>query len=279
MADNTTLNAGSGGDVIVTEQPGGAGPKIPVSKIYTGAADVNGGPVTLVNPLPVELSDGTFALGSPTHPVRTDPIGATVQPVSGAVAVSGTVAVSNTGFAVVGNVEVTNDVGNPLPVSATALPLPAGASTAANQATAQTSLSAIATALAGTLTAALAAGTALIGAVASALRTDSIMNGTTSLTPKFATVNLAATGQLVALVAGKKLRVLRYSLMADAACSVYLKSHTAGQISGTKYIAANGGAGGSFSPVGHFETVAGEALDVNITGAANVSVDIAYIEV
>jgi hypothetical protein len=59
VADNTTLNPGTGGDVIVTEQPGGAGPKIPVSKIYTGALDVNGGPVTSTNPLDVRISDAT----------------------------------------------------------------------------------------------------------------------------------------------------------------------------------------------------------------------------
>lgn len=59
MADNTTLNPGVGGDVIVTEQPGGAGPKYPISKIYTGALDVNGGPVTSTNPFDVRISDAT----------------------------------------------------------------------------------------------------------------------------------------------------------------------------------------------------------------------------
>ena len=56
MADNTTLNVGTGGDVIITEQPGGVGAKIPVSKIYTGALDVNGGPVTPANPFDVRVS-------------------------------------------------------------------------------------------------------------------------------------------------------------------------------------------------------------------------------
>lgn len=255
MADGTTLNIGSGGDTILTEHPGSSGPKIPVSKIYTGALDANGGPVTVTNPLPVELSDATNVIGTAAHPVRTDPTGTTTQP-----------------------------------VSAAALPLPSGASTAASQSTGNTTLASILAALQATLTiagtvtanvanATLAAGTALIGAVASALRTDSIMNGTTSLTPKFAKVTLAATGEFVPLVGGKKIRILRYSLMADAACTVWFKSHTAGQISGSKYLSANGGAGGTFSPIGHFETVSGEALDLNITGTANVSGDISYVEV
>jgi hypothetical protein len=54
MSDTIVLNLGSGGPAVVAEQPGGgANPFIPVSKIYTGATDVNGGPVTAANPLPV----------------------------------------------------------------------------------------------------------------------------------------------------------------------------------------------------------------------------------
>lgn len=126
----------------------------------------------------------------------------------------------------------------------------------------------------------LAAGSALIGAVGAILRTDAMLNGTTSLTPKFAFATLSATGSVVAAVTSKKIRVLRYSMMADAACTVYFRTiATATQISGTKYIAATGGAGGTFSPVGQFETISGEALGLFITGAANVSVDVVYVEV
>lgn len=56
MGDGTPLNAGTGGDTIQTEQPGGVGVKYPVTKIYTGALDVNGGPVTPTNPLDVRVS-------------------------------------------------------------------------------------------------------------------------------------------------------------------------------------------------------------------------------
>lgn len=58
MADNTTLNLGSGGDVIRTEDVGG-GVKVPVSKIHIGASDVDGGPFTITNPFPVLSIDGT----------------------------------------------------------------------------------------------------------------------------------------------------------------------------------------------------------------------------
>jgi len=43
----------------------------------------------------------------------------------------------------IGQVEVSNDSGNPIPVNAASLPLPTGASTAANQTTANSSLSSI----------------------------------------------------------------------------------------------------------------------------------------
>lgn len=53
MADNTQLPASSSqGDIIATEDIGAY--KIPVSKIRTGATDVDGGDVTSSNPFPTE---------------------------------------------------------------------------------------------------------------------------------------------------------------------------------------------------------------------------------
>jgi hypothetical protein len=40
-----------------------------ISKIHTGAADVDGGPVTITNPFDVALSDGTNRLGTSAHPL------------------------------------------------------------------------------------------------------------------------------------------------------------------------------------------------------------------
>ncbi len=59
MADGTTINSGSGGDIIMTEQVGGVGIKYPVTKIYTGGLDVNGGPVTGSNPFDVRIGDAS----------------------------------------------------------------------------------------------------------------------------------------------------------------------------------------------------------------------------
>lgn len=85
MADNTTLNSGTGGDTLRTEDVGG-GVKVPVSKIHTGAAGVDGGPVTTSNPFPTQVQSGSLVsllLGGNATPVSlSNPV-----PVSGAMGV------------------------------------------------------------------------------------------------------------------------------------------------------------------------------------------------
>ncbi len=88
MADNTVLNPGVGGDTIKTEDTG-AGFKIPVSKIYTGAADVNGGPVTPANPLQVVIASGSQGVSVVGTSLSTMPqSGSLVSLMVGGVAVS-----------------------------------------------------------------------------------------------------------------------------------------------------------------------------------------------
>lgn len=262
MSNNTVLSAGSGGDTITTvDQSQSSFPttgKMPASLLYQGAAADSLAPLSAANPLPVQLSDGSAAIALGQALVAASlPV---VLPASQMATLTPLATVSTTA----------TDGSN----------VTLGTTTDSSSASSLVGLlKAIKASVAGTLTATLAAGTALIGAVAAALRTDAIMSGTTALTPKFAHATLSATGEVVGVVTGKKIRVLRYSLMADAACSVSLKSSTAGQISGTKYISATGGAGGGFCPVGHCETVAGEALDLTITGSANVSIDVTYLEI
>jgi hypothetical protein len=95
MADNTTLNAGAGGDVIATDDI--AGVKHQLVKVEFGAAD-SATQVSATNPLPVQISDGTdVAL------------------------------VTAAGAQVVDGSAVTQ------PISAVSLPLPTGAATSANQ--------------------------------------------------------------------------------------------------------------------------------------------------
>lgn len=55
MADNTELNAGSGGDIIASDDI--AGVKIQRIKIVEGADGSNDGDISAANPLPVDVSD------------------------------------------------------------------------------------------------------------------------------------------------------------------------------------------------------------------------------
>ncbi len=112
MADGVLLNRPSvaGGQTIVTEDVGG-GLELPAGKIYTGAHGTNGGPVTVTNPLPVELSDGTNPLGVSANPLQV--AGTVTSTPSGTQTVAGTVAVSS--------------VAGTVAVSAASLPLPTGA--------------------------------------------------------------------------------------------------------------------------------------------------------
>lgn len=100
------------------------------------------------------------------------------------------------------------------------------------------------------------------------------------LTIKFATIAASSSGDntLVAAVTAKKIRVLNYVLIANAAVNGKFQS-AATDISGLLYMAANGGASSGYSPVGHFQTVAGEALELNLSGAVAVGGHLSYVEV
>lgn len=99
-------------------------------------------------------------------------------------------------------------------------------------------------------------------------------------TPKFAAISCSSSGnnEIVAAVTSKKIRVLNYVLVASAAVNAKWRS-ASNDKSGLLYMAANTGASSGFSPVGHFETVAGEALNLNLSGATAVGGHVAYIEV
>ena len=118
--------------------------------------------------------------------------------------------------------------------------------------------------------------------ISSALATDAIMNGLTALTPKYAAVTASASGAttVIAAVASKKLRILGGFLVCTSAVTVKFQSHTTtATATGTMPFGVNGGIAIPFSPVGWFETVAGEALDISLGGAVAVGGEIVYVEV
>lgn len=106
MADEVELNAGSGGAKIATDTIGAK--EFATSKITIGADGVDGGFVSSANPLPVGDAGGSVTVDAPVETpvfVRLSDGSAAIGtlPVSGTFwqatqPVSGTVAVSNTGF-------------------------------------------------------------------------------------------------------------------------------------------------------------------------------------
>jgi len=125
-------------------------------------------------------------------------------------------------------------------------------------------------------------------AVAAVAATDAIVNnsaaggGFTRLVPKFAKIVASASGatQIVAAVTSKKLRVLSLAVVANAAVNVKFQSQvTPTDLTGLHYLAANGGFVLPFNPIGWFETIAGERLDINLSAAVAVGGSISYVEV
>jgi len=132
----------------------------------------------------------------------------------------------------------------------------------------------------------LQAGTALVGQVIASQETSTLYNGSTALTPKFAAIAAATSGDntLVAAVTSKKIRVLSICLVAGAAGNIYFTSNAAGTVifggSTNKInLAINGGFVLPYSPVGWFETSSGHLLNMNASSTGPFSGGLTYIEV
>jgi hypothetical protein len=93
-------------------------------------------------------------------------------------------------------------------------------------------------------------------------------------------VAAATTTTLVAAVASKKIRVVAMYMISTGANTVNLQSHTTTSNSdGLPAYAANGGIVLNYNPIGWFDTVAGEALDMVTSAASQVSGQLAYVAV
>jgi len=99
---------------------------------------------------------------------------------------------------------------------------------------------------------------------------------------RFAVIDASVSGDntIVALVAGAKIRVLSYALVCAAAVDVRFESNAGGAaLTGLMSFDANGGISVPHSWVGHFETVAGQLLNLELSGAIQVSGHITYMEI
>jgi hypothetical protein len=136
-----------------------------------------------------------------------------------------------------------------------------------------------------TIGAALPAGTNLLGRVSASGETGTLYNGVTALTPKFAAIAAASSGDntLVSAVTSKKIRVLALLAIAADNVALYLKSSGGGVIFGGETnkisLAKHGGFVLPFNPVGWMQTDEGEGLVVNLGGAVAFAGGLVYVEV
>ena len=108
---------------------------------------------------------------------------------------------------------------------------------------------------------------------------SSFVSGSTA-TPVFVAISCATSGNntLVAADATKKIRVLSMNVIAASAVDFRLESAAGGTaLTGVMSLGANGGFVLPFSPVGHFETVANELLNMELGGAVQVSGSLVYV--
>lgn len=105
----------------------------------------------------------------------------------------------------------------------------------------------------------------------------SIPGTTTSYLSKALVASAAGVTQLVALVAAKQIVVCALTFVANGAVNVKFQSHTTPtDLTGLFYVAANGGLVLPFNANGWFRTIAGQALDINLSAAVAVGGVLVY---
>lgn len=106
--------------------------------------------------------------------------------------------------------------------------------------------------------------------------------GGTVVTPKFAVIDAATSGDntLVAAVTGKKVRVVAAFLVAAGAVNVRFESGAGGTaLTGQMNLIANTGFVLPYNPAGWFETGSNTLLNLELSAAISVDGALVYIEV
>jgi hypothetical protein len=120
-------------------------------------------------------------------------------------------------------------------------------------------------------------------AITAKLATDKIQNGLTAVTPVFAVISGATSGDntlVAAAGASNKIRVLSYTIIAAGEVDVRFESGAAGTaLTGVMSLTTNSGISCAFSPVGHFETAANVLLNMELSAAVQVSGHLTYVVV
>lgn len=97
---------------------------------------------------------------------------------------------------------------------------------------------------------------------------------------KYANVNTSSSGAtaIVSPVAGRSIVPLQYTLVSTSSNALSWQSSGGTVHCGPLPFAANGGISSAFNQAGHFKTVAGEGLSINLGSAAQVGGSVVYVE-
>jgi hypothetical protein len=112
--------------------------------------------------------------------------------------------------------------------------------------------------------------------------TSRIGNNGSFLTPKFAIIDFAGSGDntLVSAVTSKKIRVLSLFAVAAGTVNVRFESGAGGTaLTGQMNLVANTGFVLPYNPLGWFETAAGTLLNMELSAAVSVDGSLVYVEV
>lgn len=118
--------------------------------------------------------------------------------------------------------------------------------------------------------------------VVASLASDELRAAGVALTPKFAIIDAATSGDntIVAAVSSKKIRVIAGLLVASGAVNARFESGAGGTaLTGQMNLTTNSGFQIPFCPVGNFETAATTLLNLELSGAVSVDGWIVYVEV
>lgn len=118
--------------------------------------------------------------------------------------------------------------------------------------------------------------------VQASLESNQMTAGGTVVTPKYAVIDAATSGDntLVAAVTSKKIRVLSAFLVSAGTVNVRFESGAGGTaLTGQMNLVANTGFVLPFNPAGWFETASNTLLNLELSGAVSVDGNLTYIEV
>ena len=111
---------------------------------------------------------------------------------------------------------------------------------------------------------------------------SALYDGTTLVTPKFAVIDAASSGDqtIVAAVASKKIRVLSVFMISAGTVNARFESGAGGTaLTGQMNLVANSGFVLPFNPIGWFQTAAATLLNLELSGAVSVDGALTYCEV